>query len=42
MKLIDVRHDDIPDNNNPHNIISMSKNMKWYNIILYLYNKVNN
>ena len=24
MKLIDVRHDDIPDNNNPYNIISIS------------------
>ena len=23
MKLIDVRHDDIPDNNNPYNKISI-------------------
>ena len=34
MKLIDVRHDDIPDNNNPYNNISIPIGDRLINDVL--------
>ena len=34
MKLIDVRHDDIPDNNNPYNKISIPIGDRLINDVL--------